>query len=72
MRVAIAMTVTAADVAQALVIAWQSFRRSAGADIEDWDVDRASVEVKPEDPLGVDGRNIAEAAARTALQFPCF
>jgi hypothetical protein len=48
-RVAIAMTVTAADVAQALVIAWRAFRRAAGDDLGvGWDVAGASAEVRPE------------------------
>jgi hypothetical protein len=46
-RVTVAMTVVAMDVAQALVIAWRVFRRAAGDGIEGWDVAQASAEVRP-------------------------
>ncbi len=50
-RVAISMTVSAPDVAQALVTAWRVFRRAAGDDIDGWDTASASAEVRPEVPL---------------------
>ena len=47
LRVTIAMTVTAADVGQALVIAWRVFRKAAGDDLgAGWDTASASAEVK--------------------------
>lgn len=49
-RVLVAATVTAADVAEALDIAWQVFRWATGADTEGWDIAAAMAEVRPEDP----------------------
>jgi hypothetical protein len=47
LEVTIAMTVTAADVGQALVIAWRVFRKAAGDDLgAGWDTASASAEVK--------------------------
>jgi hypothetical protein len=48
LRVTIKMTVTAADVGQALVIAWRAFRRAAGEDLDGWDLATVSAEVWPE------------------------
>jgi hypothetical protein len=50
-RVTIAMTVSAPDVAQALVTAWRAFRKAAGDDTAGWDMASASAEVRPEAPL---------------------
>jgi len=50
-RVTILMTVVAADVAQALVIGWRTFRRAAGDDLDaGWDVAAAAAEVSPATP----------------------
>jgi hypothetical protein len=47
LTVTIATTVTAADVGQALVIAWRVFRKAAGDDLgAGWDTASASAEVK--------------------------
>jgi len=46
-RVVIAATVEAADVAAALDLAWSVFRKAAGDDLEGWDTAAASAEVKP-------------------------
>ena len=47
LQVTIVMTVMAADVGQAAVIAWRVFRRAAGDDIAGWDLVGASAEVWP-------------------------
>jgi hypothetical protein len=49
-RVVAITTVTAADVAEALDIAWQVFRWAAGDDTEGWDMAAAIAEVRPEEP----------------------
>ena len=46
-RVTIAMTVVAPDVAQALTAAWRAFRRAAGGDTAGWDAASATAEVRP-------------------------
>jgi hypothetical protein len=46
-RVVIAMTVAAPDVAAALNLAWLVFRKAVGNDAESWDISGASAEVKP-------------------------
>ena len=47
LRIAIAMTVTAEDPAQALTVAWLVFRKAAGDDVAGWDLAAASAEVVP-------------------------
>lgn len=47
-RVLIVATVRAADVAEALDIAWQVFHWAASADTADWDMAAAVVEVQSE------------------------
>jgi hypothetical protein len=51
-RVVIAATVDAADVAEALDLTWWAFRKAAGEDLAGWDPARAAAEVRPEAPLG--------------------
>ena len=46
-RVVIAATVDAADVAEALDLAWRSFLTAAGDDAEGWDMAGATAEVRP-------------------------
>jgi len=46
-RVAIVMTIAAADVADAPGFAWRVFRQAAGDDIEGWDMAAVSAEVRP-------------------------
>jgi hypothetical protein len=55
-RVVVVMTVVAADVGQAAVIAWRVFRRAAGDDIAGWDLAGASAEVSPVAALGGEAR----------------
>ena len=55
LRVTIVMTVVAADVGQAAVIAWRVFRRAAGDGIAGWDLAGASAEVSPP-PRGGEAR----------------
>jgi len=50
-RVTIAMTVLAPDVAQALTAAWWTFRKAVGNDTEGWDLAGASAEVQHEEAL---------------------
>jgi len=45
--VVIAATVDAADVAEALDLAWRSFLTAAGDDAEGWDMAGATAEVRP-------------------------
>jgi len=47
LRVTIEMTVTAADPAQALTVAWRAFLKAAGDDVAGWDAGGASAEVRP-------------------------
>jgi hypothetical protein len=49
-RVTAAITVVAADVADALRIAWDAFGSAAGDDLTGWDVAAATAEVRPEPP----------------------
>lgn len=67
-RVTVTMTVTAADPAQALVVAWRVFRKAAGDDIAGWDTDGASAEVRPGERLGA--RPAAWAAVRLSQITP--
>ena len=46
-RVVIVATVTVADVAEALDLAWWVFRKAAGDDAEGWDMAGATAEVRP-------------------------
>ena len=47
-RVVIVATVDAADVAEALDLAWWTFRKAAGEDLAGWDLASAAAEVQPE------------------------
>jgi hypothetical protein len=47
-RVTIALTVLAADVADALAIAWAAFRSAAGSDLTGWEAPAAAADVRPE------------------------
>ena len=49
-RVTIAMTVDARDVADALAIAWDAFTGAAADDLNGWDVTAATAEVQPGPP----------------------
>jgi hypothetical protein len=46
-RVVVVMTVAAADVVQALDIAWRAFRMAADGDADGWDMPEAVAEVRP-------------------------
>jgi len=50
-RVTVVLTVQAADVADALTIAWDAFRSAAHDDLTGWEVATAAAEVQPEAPL---------------------
>jgi hypothetical protein len=50
-RVTLALTVAAPDVAQALTTAWWVFRKAADGDSEGWDMSSATAEVRPEEAL---------------------
>jgi len=52
-RVTIAMTVIAPDVAQALTAAWWTFRKAAGNDAEGWDMATATAEIRPDGTLAL-------------------
>jgi hypothetical protein len=54
-RVSIVLTVTAMDVADALVITWDAFRTAARDDLTGWEVSAATAQVQPEPPLTQDG-----------------
>ena len=47
----VALAVAAADVADALAIAWDAFRDTAADDLAGWEVTAAAAEVLPEPPL---------------------
>jgi hypothetical protein len=49
--VTVALTVAAADVAEALAIAWEAFRGAARDDLTGWEVTAAAAEVQPQPPL---------------------
>lgn len=46
-RVTVAVTVVAPDVAQALAAAWWTFRRAASDDTAGWDMSSATAEIRP-------------------------
>lgn len=50
-RVTLAMTITAADMADAVTAAWQAFLRAASDDAGGWDTESATAEVRPGRPL---------------------
>jgi hypothetical protein len=50
-RVTVALTVAATDVADALTMAWDAFRSAARDDLPGWDVAAATAQVQPEPPL---------------------
>jgi hypothetical protein len=50
-RVTVAFTVTATDVADALAIAWDAFSGAARDDLTGWEVTAAAAEVQPQPPL---------------------
>jgi hypothetical protein len=50
-RVTLALTVAATDVADALAIAWDAFLSAARDDLTGWEVTAARAEVQPEPPL---------------------
>ncbi len=47
-RVTITAVVDAADVAEALTVAWDAFRQAAGDDAAGWHMAAASAEIRPE------------------------
>ena len=47
LQLVIVATVVAADVAEALDLAWQSFRKAAGGDVAGWEMASAAGEVRP-------------------------
>jgi hypothetical protein len=47
-RVTLAMTIVAGDVAEALDSGWRAFLQASGGDVQDWDMTSASAEVVPE------------------------
>jgi hypothetical protein len=47
-RVTLAMTIVAGDVAEALDGAWRAFLQASRGDVRDWNVTSASAEVLPE------------------------
>ena len=46
-RVIVALTVLATDIADALIIAWEAFGSAAGDDLTGWEVAAAAAEVQP-------------------------
>ena len=50
MRVTVALTVAAPDVAEALDQAWRAFRKAAGDDPAGWDMASVTAEVRPGEP----------------------
>jgi hypothetical protein len=50
-RATVALAVTAADVADALAIAWETFTDAVADNLTGWEVTAAAAEVRPEPPL---------------------
>lgn len=50
-RVTLAMTIAAGDVAEALDSAWRAFQQASRGNARDWDMTSASAEVLPEGSL---------------------
>jgi hypothetical protein len=50
-RVTLAMTIAAGDVAEALDKAWHAFQQASRGDVRDWNMTSASAEVLPEKSL---------------------
>lgn len=65
-RVTLAMTITAADVAEALTTAWWAFRSAARDDAAGWDMASAAAEVQPDGPLA---HRLWSASDRSASRF---
>ena len=63
--VALTVTVTATDVADALAIAWDAFRVAARHDLAGWEVIAATAQVQPERPLNPQAK--VRVAARPML-----
>ena len=72
-RVTIAFTVAATDVADALAIAWDAFRGAARGDLTGWEVAAAAAQVQPEPPLtGASGHPYRRSSAcRLTLKRSC-
>jgi hypothetical protein len=66
-RVTVAFTVGAADVADALAIGWDAFRAAAADDLSGWEVTAASAEIQPDPRLPGAGAH-GPAAARPAAE----
>lgn len=60
-RVNVSAVVDAADIADAVAVAWDAFRQAAGDDAAGWDMAAASAEIRPEG-LGL----VTELAAPSA------
>jgi hypothetical protein len=50
-RVTVVLVIAAANVADALTIAWEAFTSAAGNDLTGWEIPAAAAEVQPEPPL---------------------
>jgi hypothetical protein len=50
-RVTVVLVIAAANVADALTIAWEAFTSAAGNDLTGWEIPGAAAEVQPEPPL---------------------
>jgi hypothetical protein len=64
-RVTVVVAVAAADVADALAIAWDTFRDAAADDLDGWEVTAATADVRPVPPLSGDG--VSSRAAWSAV-----
>ena len=51
-RISMLITVTASDIGQAAVIAWDVFKVAAGEDAAAWDMARAFAEIRPGEKRG--------------------
>ena len=67
-RIVIAATAEASDVAEALSLTWNATMRAAGEDAGGWDLAAASAEVQPVYPLAVPAPAEAAETARLACQ----
>ena len=78
-RVTVVLAVAAADVADALAIAWDAFTAAAGDDLTGWEIPAAAADVQPEPPLpcagatptpGRDSRTNGQNARRSGSSHP--
>jgi hypothetical protein len=66
-RVTVVLAVTAADVTDALAIAWDAFTGAARDNLTGWEIPAAAAEVQPEPPLPCVGAIVIESESLLAV-----